>query len=238
MLATKCWAVVPAAGIGSRMRADLPKQYLKLGQKSVIEYSIGTLLAHPSIEGVVVALQAQDTFWPQLQWQHHKTIITTNGGAERVNSVLNGLAALHGKVRDDHWILVHDAARPCVAIDDISRLINSVLAAKVCGGLLAMPVRDTMKRGDADRRIVETVARESLWHAQTPQMFRYRELIDALQSAMQNGVSVTDECSAFEHLGEKPLLVECGAHNLKITHAEDLRVAESYLRWQGSDAGG
>jgi len=229
VLASQCWAVVPAAGIGTRMGSEIPKQYLKLGEKSVIEHSIHTLLTHPMVTGVIVALQENDPFWPNIHWQSEKPLLTTVGGAERVDSVLNGLTALNDRADEEDWILVHDAARPCVTAADISRLIDSVQASGLCGGLLAMPVRDTMKRGDANRQIVATVEREALWHAQTPQMFRYAALLEALQLAKQNHVNVTDECSAFEYLGEKPLLVECGAHNLKITHPEDLLLADIYL---------
>jgi len=214
------------------MLTELPKQYLSLSGKTVIEHSIHTLLSHPAISGVMVALQANDPYWPKLSWPGDKPLLTTQGGGERVDSVISGLDALQGKVDDQAWILVHDAARPCLDSEDISRLIETVQNGKACGGLLAMPVRDTMKRGDQQRRIVETVDRDSLWHAQTPQMFRYRPLRETLKDALARGVKVTDECSAFESLGEHPLLVECGAHNLKITHPEDLHMAESYLNWR------
>jgi len=230
VLASKCWVVVPAAGIGSRMRADLPKQYLKIGSRTVIEHSVNTLLAHPLIAGVVVALHIDDPYWPSIHWQHSKPLLTTQGGAERVDSVLNGLAAMREHVSNDSWILVHDAARPCVTSDDITRLIEQVTSANVCGGLLAMPVRDTMKRADSKRQVSQTVERNDLWHAQTPQMFRFFPLVEALQKALRDKVKVTDECSAFERMGQQPLLVECGAHNLKITHPEDLRTAQCYLQ--------
>lgn len=233
MLASTCWAVVPAAGIGSRMQTEQPKQYLQIHGKTVIEYSIQVLLSHPAVAGVMVALQAGDRYFPTLEWPGNKPVLTALGGEQRVDSVLNGLRALREHVDDNTWVLVHDAARPCLQIADIDALIEHVVARNACGGLLAMPVRDTMKRADADGFVAQTVARDALWHAQTPQMFRYAQLVATLQSALQHQLNVTDECSAFEYQGETPLLVACGAHNLKITHPEDLQLAESFLRRNG-----
>lgn len=227
-----CWAVIPAAGIGSRMQTERPKQYLPLVGKTVIEHSIDALLRHPNIEGVMVALNPQDDIWDTLSFDSDKPIVTVAGGEERVDSVLNALIDLQSRIANEQWVLVHDAARPCLTTQDIDHLIRSVSEARACGGLLAMPVRDTMKRADQLSQVVKTVSRAGLWHAQTPQMFRLGELRAAIDAALKQGVAITDESSAMENQGAHPLLVECAAHNLKITHPEDLYLAACHLLQQ------
>ena len=223
-----CWAVVPAAGIGNRMGAAMPKQYLPLAGRTVIEHSLGTLLNHPRIGGVVVVIGGTDTRWDTLRLAARKPLLRATGGEERCQSVLNGLQSLQTHARPNDWVLVHDAARPCLRTADLDRLIDTLTDDPV-GGLLAMPVRDTMKRADGAGRISATVERSGLWHAQTPQMFRLGLLLEALRAVLQRHLFVTDEAAAVEALGLAPRVVEGHADNIKITHPEDLALAEFYL---------
>jgi len=231
--ATQFWAVIPAAGIGRRMRSDIPKQYLPLAGRSVLAHSLRRISLHPAVVEIVVVLAKDDPYWTtQNLDQVARPVTTVVGGKERSDSVLNGLQALAGRAREDDWVLVHDAARPCVRVADIQRLIDECTQDAV-GGLLAMPVRDTMKQADNEGRVATSVARERLWHALTPQMFRYHELVQALQKAQQQGVAVTDEAMAMELNGGHPRLVEGHSDNIKITRPEDLDLAAFYLQQQG-----
>jgi len=224
------WAVVPAAGAGRRMSANIPKQYLPLGEKTVLEHTLDTLLACRQLAGVVVVLSAGDGYWPDLQARYSsQPLEVVTGGAERCHSVLNGLTHLAGKAAADDWVLVHDAARPCVRLTDIDTLI-STLAATSHGGLLGVPVADTMKQVDGADRVTATVAREGLWHAYTPQMFRLGSLRAALQQAIDNDLLVTDEASAMELAGVQPRMVQGQRDNIKITVAADLELAAFYLQ--------
>lgn len=225
------WAVVPAAGIGKRMGSEVPKQYLQLDGRAVIDHTIERLLFHPAIDGVYVALSDADSRWQATEFAGHPDLVTLPGGVERCHSVLNALDGLAARASVDDWVLVHDAARPCVRRDDIERLIDRVRSHPV-GGLLGMPVRDTMKRTDAADLIEETVERSRLWHAFTPQMFRLGTLRNALRHALQDGFLVTDEASAIERIGHRPLMVEGHADNLKITRPDDLPLASYYLARQ------
>jgi 2-C-methyl-D-erythritol 4-phosphate cytidylyltransferase len=227
------WAIVPAAGSGSRMAADVPKQYLQIQGKTILQHTVERLITHPRIDGVVVAVAADDQRWDELKFQTNKPIIKTLGGEERCHSVKNALyeVSRHGNEQD--WVLVHDAARPCLRHEDLNKLIAQ-LSDHMVGGLLAYPVKDTMKRSDDKQRIIETVDRNGLWHALTPQMFRLHLLRDALNKAIDDGFLVTDEASAVEHAGYKPKLVEGGSDNIKITNPEDLSLAEFYLSRLGS----
>ena len=227
----KIWAVVPAAGVGKRVGDALPKQYLRLHHQTIIEWSLDRLLAVACIEGIVVAVSDSDEYWPELRIADHDRIETTAGGYERANSVLNGLTALQGYAADRDWVLVHDAARPCVRVSDIENLIETVIRQNQ-GGILAMPVRDTMKKSKENNEIEYTVNRNSLWHAFTPQMFQYGELRAALTRALDDGFAVTDESSAMEHVGHKPLLIEGHSDNIKVTLPEDLHLAAHYLTQQ------
>lgn len=231
MKTPRLWAVVPAAGIGSRMGSDIPKQYLQLGAHSVLEHTLMALATIDTLAGVMVALAEHDHYWHKLALSLPYHIFTAAGGAERAESVLNALDVLQAHAADDDWILVHDAARPCVRREDLNTLINAVQDDPV-GGLLAMPVRDTMKQASTDQRSVNTLDRGRLWHALTPQMFRLGALQSALRAARAAGIAVTDDASAMEHAGFQPRLVEGHADNLKITRPEDLRLAEFYLRQQ------
>lgn len=228
----RCWAVIPAAGIGTRMGAEQPKQYLRVCGRTVIEWVLEKLAAQRQLSGVVVALAADDRHWEQLQIANPLPIWRATGGAERCHSVLNALQVLGEHAHDEDWVLVHDAARPCVRNSDIDRLVESVSRHAV-GGLLATPVRDTMKRCDESGTVVGTVSRDQLWHALTPQMFRLGSLRQALQRAIADGVAVTDEASAMEHAGLMPRVVPGHSDNIKITHPEDLVLAQFYLQQQG-----
>ncbi|MGL4380111.1 MAG: 2-C-methyl-D-erythritol 4-phosphate cytidylyltransferase [Vibrio sp.] len=224
----KLIAVVPAAGVGSRMQADRPKQYLSLLGKTVLEHTIDGLLAHPQIDQVVVALSADDPYFSHLALARDPRVIRVDGGQQRADSVLAALDYVC-QHQLSQWVLVHDAARPCVTHADISQLIRLALTHPV-GAILAAPVRDTMKRSDHLQQIEHTVDRTALWHALTPQMFRAQALREVLHAALQQQVTITDEASAFEWRGEKPALVTGRADNLKITQPEDLALAEFYLR--------
>lgn len=223
------WVVVPAAGSARRMGAAVPKQYLPLAGRTVIDWSLAPFLAHPRTAGVVVALSADDQRWSQTTLASNEKVTTTRGGAERMDSVLAGLRALQDRAVPDDWVLVHDAARPCLSTSDLDRMLNE-LSDDAVGGLLAAPVVDTLKRADEGGRVSQTVPREQLWRALTPQMFRYVLLQRALESAQAKGVAVTDEAQAVEALGFQPKLVAGDADNIKITLPEDLPRAERILR--------
>ncbi len=222
------WAVVPAAGIGTRMGGEIPKQYLSLLGRPIIAHTLERLCNHPRISGAVVALAADDRWWPEIRRQLTRPPLAAAGGEERRDSVLSSLDALTGHASIDDWVLVHDAVRPCLRDEDIDRLIHELWSDAV-GGLLAVPVKDTMKRSGDDGRISETVSRESLWHAQTPQMFRLGALRDAIRQSVDAGRNLTDEAQAMELTGVRPRLVQGHEDNIKITQTEDLTLAEMFL---------
>lgn len=223
--------VIPAAGVGKRMRERMPKQYLPLHGRPVIQHTLDCFLHHPDISGLVVAISAEDEYWQDISIECDKPVYTVSGGTERCHSVRNALEFLSDKADSDDWVLVHDAARPCLRKEDIDKLIDTV-SNESTGGLLAIPVRDTMKRADAAGRSLETVERAQLWHAQTPQMFHLDALLSALNVAIERGNLVTDEAAAIEQTGALPLLVEGHADNIKITHPEDLQLAAFFLEFQ------
>ena len=226
----KYWAVVPAAGSGRRMASDIPKQYLPLRGSTVLECTLNTLLACEPIEGVVLALSSEDGYWPEIAARFSdKNLVCVAGGDERCHSVLNAVHHLNSFADAHDWVLVHDAARPCVRVADVSSLI-AILADDVCGGVLGVPVADTMKRLGGDGRVEGTVDRQSLWHAQTPQMFRLGLLQSALEQAIAQGRLVTDEAAAMEMAGYRPCMVPGHADNIKITVPSDLALAEFYLQ--------
>ncbi|CDT19585.1 2-C-methyl-D-erythritol 4-phosphate cytidylyltransferase [Vibrio coralliirubri] len=219
-------AVVPAAGVGSRMKADRPKQYLKIHGKTILEHTVEKLLSHPQVAQIVVAISDDDPYYPELALNQNPQVIRVSGGSERADSVLSALNYIAEQQLSD-WVMVHDAARPCVQLSDIDKLISGAMSHDV-GAILAAPVRDTMKRG-AQGQIEHTVERADLWHALTPQMFRAKPLWKALSEALQQGASITDEASAFEWKGLSPALVAGRSDNFKITQPEDLALAEFYL---------
>jgi len=225
------FAVVPAAGAGSRMGGPLPKQYLRLAGRTVLEHTLERVARQRQLRGLVVVTAADDRHWEALGFDCPLPLWRVDGGAERCHSVLNALEHLAAEASADDWVLVHDAARPCVRSSDIDRLIETARRHPV-GGLLAVPVRDTMKRADEHGTVVETVPREGLWHALTPQMFRLGPLTEALRSAVSDGCLVTDEAAAMERAGHRPRLIPGHSDNIKITRPEDLALAEFYLQQQ------
>jgi len=222
------WCLVPAAGSGTRVGGDCPKQYLPLAGRALIEHTLERLAAHPRIAGLMVVLGAADTYWPGIATLNGKPVLTAIGGAQRSDSVLAGLEALPADVAADDFVLVHDAARPCVRQADIGKLIDQ--AAGSGGGLLGAPLRDTLKRADAASRSLATEPRDERWRAFTPQMFRRAELTSALRGAAQRGLAVSDEAMAMELAGFAPLLVEGAEDNIKVTTAADFALAEFLLQ--------
>lgn len=241
--AGRWWLLLPAAGFGRRMRSDTPKQYMTLAGRSVLDLTISRFISMPGLAGIVLvaapdapadAVKALDTGGVPV-W-------LVAGGATRAESVCNGLAAFRERWTemvpgDDmpdglgEWVMVHDAARPCVRPDDVRRLVEAAVAPE--GALLAARVRDTIKRVDARGRVAETVDRSALMHALTPQMFPVGVVLEALEAAIAAEREVTDESSALEQAGLFPRLVEAAADNLKITHPEDIAIAQAILRQQG-----
>ncbi|MEZ8158046.1 2-C-methyl-D-erythritol 4-phosphate cytidylyltransferase [Vibrio splendidus] len=219
-------AVVPAAGVGSRMKADRPKQYLQIHGKTILEHTVEKLLSHPQVSKIVVAVSDDDPYYPELPLNLNPQVIRVSGGTERADSVLSALDYIALQQLSD-WVMVHDAARPCIQLSDIDKLISGAMTHDV-GAILAAPVRDTMKRG-VQGQIEHTVDRVDLWHALTPQMFRSKPLRKVLSEALQQGVSITDEASAFEWKGLSPALIAGRSDNFKITQPEDLALAEFYL---------
>ena len=222
------WALVPAAGSGRRFGAEIPKQYMKAAGKPLIEHALDALLRHDAIEGVVLALSAGDPHWPGWTTLHGKPVLTCIGGGERADSVLAALRALPADLAADVIVLVHDAARPNLSSEDISRLHDAAVV-HADGAILAAPVRDTLKRADGDTRIAVTESRDGIWRALTPQAFRRDLLQRALEAARADGVEVTDDAQAVERLGLHPLLVEGREDNLKVTTPADLALAEFLL---------
>ncbi|MEG3135173.1 2-C-methyl-D-erythritol 4-phosphate cytidylyltransferase [Rouxiella sp. T17] len=218
-------AVLPAAGIGSRMQSEIPKQYLTIEGKTLLEYAIGALLRSPRVRQVIVAIGPHDRFFAQLALANDPRVNVVIGGAQRADSVLAGLK----QAGEADWVLVHDAARPCLHLDDLNRLLAISETSKV-GGILAAPVRDTMKRGEPGiEKIAHTVDRQDLWHALTPQFFPLDLLKSCLIRALDEGATVTDEASALEHCGYHPQLVAGRSDNIKVTRPEDLALAAFFL---------
>jgi 2-C-methyl-D-erythritol 4-phosphate cytidylyltransferase len=226
------WCVVPAAGRGARFGAERPKQYVTLAGQPLLLWTLQRLAECPSVAGLMIVLAADDPYWPRIDSLTGKPVLSTVGAAERSGSVLAGLRALPATVSDDTFVLVHDAARPCVRSADISLLVERGVAAG--GALLGAPLRDTLKVGDANARVVATEPREARWRALTPQLFRRGELTEALKLAERDGVAITDEAMAMERLGHRPLLVEGAESNIKVTTAADLALAEYLLSQSGS----
>ncbi len=229
---TRIWCVVPAAGVGKRFGSAMPKQYLQLNGKTVVENTLERLLSLEEIAQVVVAHSSEDARFKQLPLAGNPRIKTVIGGDERCHSVLNGLRYLSGVGDEQDWVLVHDVARPCVRADDVKKLLQQVEQFDAVGGILGNPVRDTMKRANRINQIEDTVDRNQLWHALTPQLFRLGALRQAIEAALQEGLVVTDESAAMERQGHQPLLVEGHYDNIKITHPQDLALAELFVLQQ------
>ena len=227
---SKHFALIPAAGSGSRIGGGLPKQYLSLAGRPMIHHAIHTFHEHALVARVFVVLSAGDAHWDKFDWSpfERKLVVLRCGGDTRAASVAQGLRMMAEQVNGEDWVLVHDAARPGLDHVLLDRLLNT-LADDPVGGLLAVPVADTLKRSDASQRVIATEPRDALWQAQTPQMFRHRQLLEALQRA---GDTVTDEASAIERLGLRPRLVESDSRNLKVTYPQDLEMVRLVLERQ------
>lgn len=242
------WLVMPAAGRGQRLGADLPKQYLPIAGRTLIEWALHPFASDSACRGLVIALAAGDTQWPAIRSRLKCPVIEAPGGAERSDSVRGALETLRAQgASDSEWVLVHDAARPCVTPAEITALRHGVArddstsASALAGGLLAMPLADTLKRGGAQGAgvvSVETVSRDGLWRALTPQMFRLGALLSALRAASAAGRVPTDEAQAMEWIGASPRLIVGESTNLKVTTMADLSLAEGILRARTSLAGG
>ncbi|MFT5505750.1 MAG: 2-C-methyl-D-erythritol 4-phosphate cytidylyltransferase [Gammaproteobacteria bacterium] len=219
------WAIIPAAGIGRRMKSEVPKQYLKFHGKTVLEHCLNRLLSHPDICGAVVVLNDKDKWWDNLKICSDKVVFTTLGDDERFLSVYNGLCLLQARQGSDGLALVHDAARPLVTHEDLTRVIKAA-ARHVAGAILATPVADTLKLENDASEIAGTVSRHRLWRALTPQVFHLQTLITALESAKNKKLEITDDASAIELMGFSPALVEGNAQNIKITNPDDLKLCE------------
>jgi len=226
--------IVPAAGVGKRMLASCPKQYLEINNQSILIHTINLLLSHSKISKIIIVLSDEDEYFPQTRFAKNNNVIRVSGGKERVDSVLNGLYAID--VERYPWVLVHDAARPCVTHEDIDKLIEQCIANN-CGGLLAAQVVDTMKQNSQAHPsiVVNTIDRSNLWHAFTPQMYKTVELKQAIEQALEQGEEITDESSAIELAGLPSLLVLGRRDNIKITRPEDLALATFYLEQQKLD---
>ena len=225
------WAVIPATGSGTRMRADRPKQYLSLSGKTILEHTLDNLLAYPLISGAVVILHQQDEYWSRLGYQHQKPLLIARGGEQRHHSVYNGLQLLHEYLHGDSYVLIHDAVRPFVRHQDLDKLIQ-ILGETEDGALLAAPVTDTLKMANGQHQVDRTIPREALWRAFTPQAFRLQLIKQALEQVIENNQQVTDDASAMELAGFHPHLVESDNMNIKITHPDDLEVARWLLARQ------
>lgn len=228
----KVAVVIPAAGIGQRMQADRPKQYLQLAGKTILEHTVGRLLQLPQLDQIWLALSVDDPYFEATSLAHQAKVMRVSGGAERANSVFNALQVIDAEQYP--WVLVHDAARPLVHIADIENLLQQCFSTHT-GGILATLVRDTMKRGDGAlpfSKVDHTVSRQQLWHALTPQLFPTALLRDCLSQALAAGAAITDEASALEWAGHPVLLVPGRADNIKITQPEDLALARFYLEQQ------
>ena len=227
----RVWALIPAAGSGTRFGGGVPKQYLNLAGKTVIEHSIERIAAVPDILGMVIVLAPGDTLFKKLcsVSLDDAKVSYAIGGNDRASSVLNGLHSLSGLALEEDWVLVHDSVRPCVRINDIMNLISSVPDDSV-GGLLGSPVTDTLKYVEQGERVTSTLDRSGLWGALTPQLFRYGRLRYAMESSDKGGF--TDESSALEALGYQPIVVMGSSDNLKITNKDDLALANEILRAQ------
>jgi 2-C-methyl-D-erythritol 4-phosphate cytidylyltransferase len=227
------WAILPAAGIGRRLGSIIPKQYLPLNGIPVIQHSLKLLAQFNAITRITVVLNPADEHWPEVNMAEYAgdRVVTVAGGDQRSQSVLNGLHSLDAKA--DDWVLVHDAVRPCVTALDVQRLLAGItIHPELAGGILASPMSNTVKRVSEAGLVEATVDRSFLWNALTPQVFRYGLLCSAMEAAERDGLNVTDEASAMEHAGHAIKVIAASNHNIKITHASDLALAELILKAQ------
>ena len=224
----KLWAVVPAAGQGRRVGGAVPKQYLEIAGIPVLAHSLNRLAAVQQIDAIFVGISETDRHWQKLPLPPGMQVACYTGGQSRAETVWLGLQALQECASADDWVLVHDAARPCVQVKDIDALISAVVPS-LEGGLLAIPVTDTIKVATQDSTAKQTMDRRMLWRAQTPQLFRFSVLYTALQAVVHDLESISDESAAVEKLGLNPLIVQSSERNIKITNSKDLQLAEFFL---------
>jgi 2-C-methyl-D-erythritol 4-phosphate cytidylyltransferase len=222
------WAAIAAAGTGSRLNASMPKQYVSINGRSMAEHTLRALLGVAGIREITVAIAADDRHWNELPATLRERVRVVCGGTDRAESVWRAISGFSAVPRENDWILVHDMARPCITRKLVESLMETLRDDPV-GGLLAIPVADTLKRADGGGHVVATLERGELWRAQTPQMFRYTVLVRALRHARDNGIACSDEAMAVESIGLQPRLVTGSEQNLKVTVAEDLPLAEYYL---------
>ncbi len=226
----KVWAIIPAAGIGSRMLAEIPKQYLKIHGTPMLHHTLSRICASPVIDGVVIGINPQDSRWSKDPFTHPKILGVCDGGRERADTVLNGLKFLErlDQVAQSDWALVHDAVRPGIMQQDIQNLLTLANDNQI-GAVLGKRLVDTLKITDEEQVIQQTVARKKFWRAFTPQVFRLGDLLRAIEAAVADGVQITDESMAMERLGLGPAMVEGHSSNNKITTIDDLDLADLFL---------
>lgn len=223
---TQFWVIIPAAGVGKRMASAQPKQYLLLNGKTILDTTIEKFLEHPQIAGIAVGVSPDDEYWQHSEWAGNPQVVRFDGGAERSETVLNGLQVLMAiGIADDASVLVHDAARPLISEAALTRIMAHTGEQ---GALLAIPCKDTLKLAE-EQRATATVDRSVIWQAQTPQKFPLMALYQGIANAMEEGIAITDESSAMELMGWQPDLIEGESHNLKITVPEDLIIAQALL---------
>ncbi len=233
--ASRHWVIIPAAGIGARMRADRPKQYLNWRGATLIEHTLRCFLSQSLFEAVAVGISSDDTFWSSLDISNSDLVCTYTGGTERADTVARGLEVLADRAHDEDWVWVHDAARPQLDAGSIETLARHLEGTGTDGVVLAVPVADTLKRASKEGLVLATVDRQSLWRAQTPQVFRFGALRAALEHCIENGLAVTDESSAMEALGYSPKLIEGSERNIKVTRPGDMELLRSKQSYSGAD---
>lgn len=226
-MSEKYWAIIAAAGIGSRMGANFPKQYLKIGNKTILEHTLTPFLTHAHISKVIISLHRDDQYWQGLSINPKERFHTVVGGETRAHSVWEGLKYLKDYASSSDWVIVHDAVRPLITHSDINLLMKE-LSQHPVGGIFGLPVTETLKIVQ-DMKIKQTYPRESVWQAQTPQMFRYEILHKAVENALMLDIPITDEASAIEQLGYCPMMIPGTARNIKITTESDLLLAKKLL---------
>lgn len=229
----KIWAILPAAGAGKRFSNEKPKQFFQLNGQPVAEHSLGRLLTVSQLEQIIVPSDIDCSGWSQIPSLSHTKVKQVNGGEHRANSVLNGLLSISESAAEDDWVLVHDIARPCITSEDIQKLITAVKAHPV-GGILTATVNETLKKVNSDQHIKATENRAEFRLAQTPQLFKYGLLKQAIERCLQADIIPTDEAFAIERAGLSVLSVKGRHDNIKITHKEDLAIASAILKSQES----
>ncbi len=226
---TNIWAIVPAAGRGQRMGETLPKQYLSINNKPILAHTLDVICKIPNIQQVIIPIHPQDNYWQSMIHLPYDNYVTVMGGDLRDESVLKALSYIKDRANPKDWVLIHDAVRPCITVDSICKLL-ATLAENPVGGLWGVPVRDTIKQVDTHNNVIKTIAREQLWQAQTPQIFRFELLYLALLQAKRDNIILTDDASAIEYLGYHPQMVQGSYANIKITWPEDLKTAGDWLK--------